>query len=79
MKEYKKMSNSIGLRIKELRESKGIKATFVAQKIGISQPLLSMIEREKCNPPFDSLIPISDFFGVSLDYLLKGENEKNHA
>jgi transcriptional regulator with XRE-family HTH domain len=74
------MQNSIGKRIKELRESRGIKATFVAQKIGISQPLLSMIEREKCNPPFNSLIPMSDFFGVSIDYLVKGEsNETNNA
>lgn len=74
------MQNSIGKRIKELRESRGIKATFVAQKIGISQPLLSMIEREKCNPPFNSLIPMSDFFGVSIDYLVKGEsNETSNA
>lgn len=71
------MQNSIGKRIKELRESRGIKATFVAQKIGISQPLLSMIEREKCNPPFDSLIPMSDFFGVSIDYLVKGSSNEN--
>ena len=71
---------NMGTRIKELRTIRGIKATFVANKIGVSQPLLSMIEREKQNPTIPQLISLSDFFGVSIDYLVKGEsNESNNA
>jgi transcriptional regulator with XRE-family HTH domain len=69
---------NIGQRVKELRESKGIKATFMAKNVGLSPAMVSMIEREKCNVTVPQLIALSDFFGVSIDYLVKGaNNEKN--
>jgi len=69
---------NIGHRVKELRESKGIKGTFIAEKIGVSQPTFSMIEREKCSPTIPQLIALSDFFGVSIDYLVKGNDKFVH-
>lgn len=65
---------NIGQRVKELRESKGIKATFMAKNVGLSPAMVSMIEREKCNVTVPQLIALSDFFGVSIDYLVKGAN-----
>ena len=65
---------NIGKRIKELRSERGIKATFVADKIGIKGGLLSSIECERSNPTIPQLISLSDFFGVSIDYLIKGTN-----
>jgi transcriptional regulator with XRE-family HTH domain len=66
---------NIGQRVKELRESKGIKATFMAKNVGLSPAMVSMIEREKCNVTVPQLILLSDFFGVSIDYLVKGAND----
>jgi transcriptional regulator with XRE-family HTH domain len=65
---------NVGKRIKELRAERGIKATFVADKIGIKNGLLSAIECERSNPTIPQLIALSDFFNVSIDYLLKGKN-----
>lgn len=75
------MKLEIGKNIKELRKSKGITATFVAQNIGVTSSVLSEIERGKSNPTIDKIIALSDFFGVSIDYLVKGTNNEtnNHA
>ena len=74
------MKIEIGKTIKELRKSKGITATFVAQTIGVTSSVLSEIERGKSNPTIDKVVALSDFFGVTTDYLLKGaNNESNNA
>jgi transcriptional regulator with XRE-family HTH domain len=70
---------NIGERVRELRNERGVKATFIASKIGISQPHLSMIERDKQLPTIPQLISLSDFFGVSIDYLVKGANDENSS
>lgn len=71
------MKIEIGKTIKELRKSKGITATFVAQNIGVTSSVLSEIERGKSNPTIDKVVALSDFFGVTTDYLLKGANDNN--
>jgi transcriptional regulator with XRE-family HTH domain len=68
------MKIEIGKTIKELRKSKGITATFVAQTIGITSSVLSEIERGKSNPTIDKVVALSDFFGVTIDYLVRGSN-----
>lgn len=68
---------NIGKRIKALRNERGVKATFVAEKIGIKNGLLSAIECERSNPTIPQLIALSDFFNVSIDYLVKGSNNEN--
>lgn len=73
------MNIEIGKTIRELRKSKGITATFVAQNIGVTSSVLSEIERGKSNPTIDKVVALSDFFGVTTDYLLKGANETNNA
>jgi transcriptional regulator with XRE-family HTH domain len=71
------MKIEIGKTIKELRKSKGITATFVAQNIGVTSSVLSEIERGKSNPTIDKVVALSDFFGVTTDYLLKGSSNEN--
>jgi len=73
------MNIQIGERIKELRKSKGITATFVAQNIGVTSSVLSEIERNKNKPTIDKVVALSDFFGVTTDYLLKGSNNENNT
>jgi transcriptional regulator with XRE-family HTH domain len=63
---------NIGKRVKEIRENRGIKAVFVARQIGVSPATISEIEREKCNPTVTQLVALADFYGVTTDYLIKG-------
>lgn len=70
----------VGKNIATLRTQRGLKANFVAEKIGIKAGLLSAIERERSNPTIEQIVALSDFFGVTTDYLLKGaNNESNNA
>ena len=60
----------IGKRIKVLREEKNVTQKEAAQQIGIQQSTLSKYERGIQNPRFQELCLISDWLGVSVDYLL---------
>jgi putative transcriptional regulator len=53
-------------RIKEIRESRGIKQTFIAEQVGISQQLLSNYEKNKALPRIDRAIRISEVLGMDV-------------
>lgn len=57
-------------RIRELREKAGLRQIDVANATGIDQKTLSNYETEKTNPDSYALIRLSDFFNVSIDYLV---------
>ena len=57
-------------RIKELRIQKGLKQVELAKIIGTSQSSLSGYENGKIEPDQDTLVQLSEFFDVSIDYLL---------
>ena len=57
-------------RIKELRLEKELKQVELAQIIGMSQSSLSGYESGKIEPDQETLIRLSEFFDVSIDYLL---------
>lgn len=54
----------LGKRIKQAREGKGLKAKFVASKVGISHNYLSQIENDKRIPAVETLQAIADAIGV---------------
>ena len=57
--------------LKELRKEKGLSQIAVQMQTGIEQALLSKYETGKRVPPTETLIVLSDFYGVSIDYILK--------
>lgn len=57
-------------RIKELRLRKELKQVELAEIIGMSQSSLSGYESGKIEPDQETLIRLSEFFDVSIDYLL---------
>ena len=57
-------------RIKELRKAKGLRQTDVARETCIDQKTLSNYEIGRTNPDSYSIVQLSDFFGVTADYLL---------
>jgi len=68
----------IAERIRVLRAQKMVSQTEMTQKIGIARQTLSMIERGSQFPTIPQIAVLSDFFGVSIDYLVKGSNVSNN-
>lgn len=64
---------SLGERIKELRESKGISQAMLAESIGVSNVMISMYEQNKKKPSLPTLEKLADYFVVSIDNLLGRE------
>ena len=59
-------------RIQYLRKSKGISQEELADKVGVSRQAVSKWESEQSTPDLEKIIIMSDFFGVTTDYILKG-------
>lgn len=66
-------------RIKELRLSKNLTQTVLAVIIGCSQNTISRIELEETIPSSEVLIELSDYFNVSIDYILYKTDHKNYT
>ena len=65
---------SFGERLKELRQDKKLSQVELALKIGVGKSIISLWEKNECEPTLSKLILISDFFGVTIDYLAGREN-----
>lgn len=64
---------SIADRIQSLRKEKGISQEELAEQVGVSRQAVSKWESEQSSPEVDKIILLSDYFGVTTDYLLKGK------
>jgi len=58
------------MRLKALRQNKGITQEQLADKIGVTNAAVSRYEQSATYPSVDVLIKLCKFFGVSSDYLL---------
>lgn len=65
------------LRLKELRENKGLSQKQLANKLDVSQSTVGMWESKKREPNFSTTEKIANFFGVSIDYLLDNTTYAN--
>ena len=57
--------------LRALRKSHGLSQLSLQMKPGIEQALLSKYETGARIPPTETLLILSDFYGVSIDYILK--------
>ena len=57
-------------RIRDLREDRDLKQRQIADYLNCSQQVYSDYELDQWDIPTDILIRLSDFYGVSVDYLL---------
>ena len=57
-------------RIRDLREDRDLKQRQIADFLNCSQQVYSNYELGQRDIPTDILIKLSDFYGVSVDYLL---------
>lgn len=60
-----------------LLQKNGVTAYKVSKETGVSQSSLSDWKLGKITPKTETLKKIADYFGVSVDYLLTGENGQN--
>jgi transcriptional regulator with XRE-family HTH domain len=63
---------------KKIREQKGIKQSDVAQVLGITKQAYSDYELGKREAGYATLIRLADFFGVSVDDLIRSSNLQEH-
>lgn len=69
---------TFGERLYELRSNKNISQEELAELLDVSRQSISKWENNKAYPEMTRLLFMSDYFGVSLDYLMRGvETERN--
>lgn len=64
----------VGLR--KIRKQKGYNQLKVAMDLSISRESLSYYENGKRSPDVQMLLALSEYFNVSIDYLIRGEEFK---
>ncbi len=63
------------IRLYELRTEKGLSQRDAAKIFDISQPTYNNWENSRTEPSLTQLIELSQFFGVSVDYLIGNSDE----
>lgn len=59
--------------LREIRKIKGYSQLKVAMDLNISREALSYYETGKRSPDLEMLIRLSEYFDVSIDYLITGK------
>jgi transcriptional regulator with XRE-family HTH domain len=61
-----------GGKIRSVRERRSLTLKDVAEKAGVSESLVSQIERNRVSPAIDTLLAIADALEIDFDYLFSG-------
>jgi putative transcriptional regulator len=61
----------LGLKVKELREGKGLSQTELAYKIGKDQPSINRLEKGRVNPSIIYLLQICEGLEITIEELVK--------
>ncbi|GFN30738.1 helix-turn-helix transcriptional regulator [Paenibacillus xylaniclasticus] len=70
------MTMTMGDRLRELRLKRNLSQEEVARQIGITRSAYSHYEINNRQPVYDTLIKLSAYFEVSIDYIIGGETGK---
>jgi transcriptional regulator with XRE-family HTH domain len=69
------MANTLGGRIAEYRKGMNITQDQLAEKMGVSSQAVSKWENDLSCPDISLLPGLADFYGVTVDALLRGDKE----
>lgn len=69
--------NTVGERIKNLRKQKKLNQEDLRKIIDVSARTMSMIENNEADLSIKDIEKLSEFFNVSINYLIKGAEEEN--
>jgi transcriptional regulator with XRE-family HTH domain len=76
----KTQSRAVSLRVAKLlqqeRERKGMSMTRLAQDAGLSQQMVSYVERGLRNPTLDTLLRISDVLEIDLSEIIRKASKR---
>ncbi len=67
---------NLGDRIYKLRTDKGMSQGDLADRLDVSRQTVSKWENYVSTPELDKIVALSDIFGVSVDYIVKGDKTK---
>jgi len=67
----KKVPYHFGEKLRQVREHKGYTLKVVAQKAGVSESLVSQIERNHVSPAIDTLLSLADVLDINLEFLFE--------
>lgn len=65
---------SFAEKIRKLREDEALSLSQLAEKIGVTKQMLNRYEMGLATPSLLVLKNISEYFGVTADYLIKNED-----
>lgn len=60
-----------GEKLRLVRERKGLTLKVVAQQAGVSESLVSQIERNRVSPAIDTLLALADVLDINLEFLFE--------
>ena len=69
-------NHSVGQTIANLRKKKGLTQIQLAEELYVSDKAVSKWEQDDSCPSIDTLIMLSEYFNVSIDYILKGKTRQ---
>lgn len=61
-------------KLRELRKEKGISLKELGAEVGVAESTMSLYENGKRQPDYETLLKLAEYFGVSVDYLLRGND-----
>jgi len=67
----KKVPYHFGEKLRQVREHKGYTLKVVAQQAGVSESLVSQIERNHVSPAIDTLLALADVLDINLEFLFE--------
>lgn len=67
---------TLGEKLYRLRSEKGLSQEALGDMLGVSRQSVSKWETDQSLPELEKVVAISELFGVSTDYLLKGNVER---
>ena len=67
----KRVPYHFGEKLRKVRERKGYTLKTVARQAGVSESLVSQIERNHVSPAIDTLLALADVLDINLDYLFE--------
>lgn len=70
------MLHMLGKRLATLRRNKSLSQYELAEKLGFSRGKLANYEQGSRQPDFETLMLLADFFGVTVDFLLRKNNKQ---
>ncbi len=62
-------------KLRELRKEKGISLKELGSVVNVAESTMSLYENGKRQPDYETLLKLAEYFGVTVDYLLRGDNE----